>query len=236
MTQLLSKSPQHQSGRFSWMRRLGCVLLVFAVVQTPTAAADQRRSEPEDRIDVISVDRRVLAVNANGGLPELDLEIGEEVTDTQSDGLVGVAATNTRLLGITSESGSWRELRLRVSERRALDRGDRIHVGDRVALAVLDERIAALALGSTGWNELALTPREEVEHAKVGANVAGVATQLRAIGFSARSGFVSISLRPNEEIQASSVKDSSIVLTTNVRLLIFREGSGIWLERRRFKR
>lgn len=209
-------------------------LLALALFETPIAAASDLRSEPEDRIDVISVDRRVLAVNADGGLPELDLEIGEEVTGTRSVGLVGVAATNTRLLGITSESGSWRELRLRVSERRNLP--ERIHVGDRVALAVLGGRIAALALGSTGWNELPLTPREKVEHAKAGANVAGVATQLRAIGFSASSGFVSITLRPSEEVQASSVKDSSIVLTTNVRILIFREGSGIWLERRRFKR
>ena len=172
---------------------------------------------------MVSVDRRVLAVNAAGGLPELDLEIGEEVMGTRSAGLVGVASTNTRLLGITTQSASWRELRLRVSERAS--RPERIHVGERVALAILDERIAALAPGSTGWNEVALTPRESIAHIAVGSNVAGVAAQLRAIGFSAGSGFVSLSLEPSEKIEASSAKDSSIVLTTNSRILIFREGS-----------
>ena len=120
---------------------------------------------------MLSLDRRVLAVNAAVGLPGPDLEIGEEVMGTRSAGLVRVATTNTRLLGITTQIASWRELRRRVSERASLP--ERIYVGERLALAILNERIAALAPRSTGWNEVALTPRASIAHTAVGSNVAG---------------------------------------------------------------
>lgn len=211
-------------------------LLSIPLLLLPAPAPSQTAPglEVEDRIDVVRVDRRLLAVRAAGGLPEVALEIDEEVTGTRSGGLVGVATTSTRLLGISGENGGWQELRLRVGEREEAPR--QVFLGDRVALVVLPHRLATLAPEAGGWNELELTPRETVLHATAGENVAVVVTRLRAIGFSGASGFATTPFRPGERIEASSIKDSSLVLTTDSRVLVFRAGSRLWVERGRFKR
>lgn len=209
-------------------------LLVVLPLALLAFGARQDGVPVEDRIDVIEVDRRLVAVVADRGLPEIELEIGEQVLETRSGGLVGVATTTSRLLGITAKSANWRELRYRIGERESAPQS--VFLGDRVALVAMRTRLAALAPGGTSWNELDLAPSEGILRAVVDANLAGVITARRAIAFAAPSGFVEIPLRPLERVQGESVEESSWVLTTNDRLLIFRVGADRWISQRRTKR
>lgn len=186
----------------------------------------------EDRIDVVQVDRRVLAVGANGAFLEIELEIGEQVLESRSQGLVGVVTTNTRLLGASQSAASFRELRYRIEERAALPR--HIYLSDRVALVALVNRLAALGPKSGAWNELELGPNEALGHVWIDENLAGATTQRRAIAFAPQSGgFVTVPLSPDETIEQSSLRDSSLLLTTTRRVLIFRAGADRWLAQTR---
>ena len=42
-----------------------------------------------------------------------------------------------------------------------------------------------------------------------------------------------VALTPQERVEQSSVRDSSVVLTTSRRILIFRSGAPRWIERMR---
>ncbi len=189
----------------------------------------------EDRIDVVQVDRSILAVGATGAFLQIDLELGEEVLDTRSQGLIGVVTTTSRLLGVTQDSASFRELRYRVEERAKLP--ERIYLADRVALVDLGRRLAAMGPGSTSWNQLSLGPGEHLGQVMIGANLAGAVTERSAIAFATESGgFVTISLSPRETVESNSLRDSSLTLTTSRRFLVFRAGAGRWFERLRRNR
>ena len=189
----------------------------------------------EDRIDVVQVDRSILAVGASGAFLEIDLEIGEAVLDTRSQGLIGVVTTTSRLLGVTPESASFRELRYRIEERKQLP--ERIYLADRVALVDLGARLAALGPDSSSWNELSLGPGEQLSRVVIDTNLAGAVTQRRAIAFAPESGgFITIALSPRETVESSSLRDSSLTLTTSRRFLVFRAGAVRWAERVRRNR
>ncbi len=197
------------------------------------AGGEREGVRPEDRIDVLEIDRRLLAVRAGPGraVVSVELELGETVQAVRSQGLVGVASTSGRLLGVTSESSRWHELRYRVSEREGPASG--LELGDRIALAALATRVAALAPGSTRWVELGLGPGEGTPSLHADANVGVALTPRRAIAFSASSGFVEIPLDPGELPASVSLEASSATLTTSRRVLVFRSGDVEWRDIRR---
>jgi hypothetical protein len=213
------------------MRRAAlCALLLLA---GSAGAAEREGVRPEDRIDVALVDRQLLAIRAGGGsaVVAVDLELGETVLAKGSRGLVGIAMTSNRLLGVTSTSSGWHELRYRVRER--AEPPATYELGDRIALVALPHRIAGFVPGGTGWVELALGPGEIPARVQARTNVAVAITSRRAIGFSARSGFIEIPLMPDESEPSISLEDSTATLTTDHRVLVFRSGAVVWREVRR---
>jgi hypothetical protein len=207
-------------------------MLALLLALSTLLAAPPEGVRVEDRIDLVHVDRRLLAVNASGALAEIELEVGERLVDTHSQGLVAVATTSARLLGATAERSGFRELRYRVEERESVPQT--VYLGDRVALVPLRTRLLALAPESSHWNEIGLTPREDLLRVLIDTNLVAVITPRRAIAFAPQSGgFVEVALTPQESVEQSSVRDSSIVLTTSRRILIFRSGAHRWIERMR---
>ncbi len=192
--------------------------------------------EVTDRVDLVHVDQQLLAIRGEtGAVLEIPLEVGERVIDIQSGGLMGVASTSNRLLGITAASPDWTVLRYRVSER---ERGvARIYVQDRVAVASLPHRLVALNPSLKTWIRTALSPGESQPEILTGAQLAVAITPRRALGFSDQSSrFAEIQLGPRERIQRRSVEDSSITLVTERRVLVFRAGAASWVEVDRKKR
>ena len=213
------------------MRR-GPQVLAPLLAASLCAAAAAEVLEPgaqiEDQLDVVQVDRRIIAVSSLGGtIFETPLELGEHVRGILSRGLMGIVTTNVRLLAATAGSSRFKTLRYRVTEREAT--APEPQVADRVALVALGPRVAALAASSAGWSQLALGPQEELRHTQVSANLALVLTDRRAVAFSAASGgFVEEPLSPEEAIESVSLKDGSITLETPRRVLVFHAGRPVW--------
>ena len=211
-------------------RRLLLTLLAALICAAPRFGDPAPGVEIEDAIDLIQVDRRIIAVNsANGAIINVDLELGESVIWTGSEGLVGVAATSVRLLGATAGSRRFHSLRYRVEERASPPQSG--YVSERLALVPLAHRLVVLAAGSSAWAELTLGPNEKRLHTSVDANIAAVVTNRRAIAFAAKSGgFVEIVLSPQETLESISIEESSVTLITPRRVLVFRAGAGFWTD------
>lgn len=186
--------------------------------------------EVNDRVDLVHVDQQILAIRGQtGAVLEMPLEVGERVLDVQSVGLMGVASTSTRLLGITAHAPDWTVLRYRLAERSGP--APRLYVQERVAMVALPQRVVALSPRLKTWAETALSPGESDPEVLIDDDVAALITPRRAIGFSATSGdFAEERLSPREVVLRRSVGDSSITLVTDRRVLIFRSGSDAWTE------
>ncbi len=203
--------------------------LALALAAGGTAAGDEQ-VRPEDVVSVIALEQRLLAISpATGPAAELDLELGEEVLEVRSRGLLGIAATDRRVVGISSGSGSWIELRYRVHERASEPGGapGRLHLADRIALVVLPQRLVALGSGQGSWQTVSIGPGEQIVEVRTSANVASVVTSRRAIGFSRHSGFVEVALSPRERVRRTTLDDRSAALVTTHRVLVFQDG-GRW--------
>ncbi len=189
---------------------------------------------PAQGIDLIELDRRILAVNgAAGGLvAKVELRLQEQVLGLESQGLLGVATTTQRLLGYSSRSRVPAELRYRVSERP--DGPSGLWVRDRVALAVFKARLVAFGAETGSWLELALSPEEHPVEVFAEENLVAITTPRRAIAFSPDTGgFVEVGLSPREVIEQVSVQEASVSLVIPRRLLVFRAGDTIWTAIRR---
>lgn len=208
-------------------RRLGFLTSVSLALASTALAGQGLRIE--DRVDVMQLDRSLIAVDASGQrVAEVELERDEKVVAIASRGLLGVASTSSRLLGFRSGEPEWLELRYRVKERDAPP--DQLHLEERIALVTLPARVVALTASSKGWLEFRLSPGERAELVLSEANLAAVVTPRRAVAISDESGFVEIRLSPRETVETTSTRDSSISLVTPRRLLVFRAGAGRWIE------
>lgn len=219
-------------------RNAGAVLLVtlsFCAVVLPDLGQAQGDLgvEIEDRLDVLRVDRRLLAISADsGGILEVKLRPEETLQLLESQGVVGVAATNERLLGVTTRSSGWQEIRLRIRERKIPI--ERAYLGDRLALVPLERRLLALTRGSRSWTELELSQGEAPARVEVSSGVGVCLTERRAIGVSAEGGgFAEVMLTPREKVESVSLKDQSATIRTLYRVLVFRTAEVGWTEIRR---
>ncbi len=185
----------------------------------------------EDQIDVLRVDRRLLAINAQTGrILEERLELSESPVALESQGVVGVVSTNRRLLGVTTESGGWQEVRLRLKEAAP----QRFHLGDRMVLVPFEQRVVAFTRGAGTWSELELRPREKPGDLAVDTNVGFFVTHLRAVAISeVGGGFGEVLLTPKEKIDWVSVQQNLVTVQTTYRVLSFRTGAKRWVEIRR---
>jgi hypothetical protein len=206
--------------RRSWLAAL------LLAVPWPGAADPRDAAEDADVVSIVPLERRVLAVNpVTGPVAETPLAINESLLEYKTRGRLGVAATNRRLLGITSRSAVWAELRLRVSE---AEHQPELVVEDRVALVRLRNRIAGISAAGPVWLDVELASDEDVIEIVSASQIAAVVTDRRAIGFSAGSGFVAEMLGATERLERSSADDRSVQLVTSNRVLVFQAGSRRW--------
>jgi len=188
--------------------------------------ADDGESADTDQVSIVSLERRVLAVNpVTGPVAETPLAVNEVLLAQRAQGRIGVAVTNRRLLGITSRSAVWAELRLRVREG---DDQPELVVEDRLALVRLDGRIAGITAAGPVWHAVELARDERVLEIVSAARVAAVVTDRRVLGFATGSGFVAESLGSTERLLRSSADDRSVQLVTSSRVLVFQSGARRW--------
>ncbi|MDJ0789472.1 MAG: hypothetical protein QNK05_21920 [Myxococcota bacterium] len=207
---------------------LGALCLAVAL---PAGADGPGRVPLEDLLQLLVVDRELVALDASGGGRGRTerLRIGENLLERSSRGRVGVALTDQRILAVTASSASWQTEDYHLRERVI----DGPFLGDRVALLITNRRVVGFDGGSGNLVERSLGPQERVVARAIGANVAVAVTDRRAMGVSPfRGGFFEIDLRPNETFEGVEAAANLATLRTSRRLLTFRAPSGLWSERR----
>jgi hypothetical protein len=203
---------------------LPCLLLAAA----PARADHDAVLAPTLELQVIG--RQLVAIDSQGGgQRSLRLERGETLLYTRTQGRVGVAVTDRRLLAIASRSGTWQESRYRKDEAPPAE----VELGDRVALALTRTRALGFDGNSRNLVESGLGPREAVLDTAVGQNVVVVVTDRRALALSSdRGGFFELRLGVGEPLQSVSAYANHATVQTSQRLLTFRGQDAVWEERR----
>ncbi len=211
---------------------------IVALLLTATAVAAPARAQPvagevplADVLEILAVDRELLAIDATGGGQTVArLRLNETVVWKGARGRVGVVITDQRILAVAAQSASWQE----IDYRRAEQRPESALLGERVALAVTSERVLGFDGGSGNLVEYRLKPRERMVVARAGANVGVVVTDRQALGLSPFvGGFFPVPLALTDRVEALSAESNLATLTANRRVLIFRATTGTWEERSR---
>jgi len=205
------------------------LLLAFSWHGMARAEPDSGAVPLEDRLQLLVRPRSLLVIDAvTGGQREEALELGERIQARGTDGRVGFAISDRRILAIAAGSGSFQEARFSRGEGLA----DPPTLGDRVALFVTNRRVIGFDGGSGNLVETRLGPRERVLRTAIGDSVAVAVTTRRALGLSPfRGGFFELSLGLGEAETELSATGDLATLVTGSRILIFRAATGDWEER-----
>ena len=206
----------------AWALLLAWLLLIGS------PAAGQLRDEVPlaDVLEILEIDRELLAIDARGGGQlGLRLRLDERVVWRETRGRVGMVLTDQRVLAVAVASGSWQRLELQRGEQvygRAL-------LGDRVGLLLTSRRAIGFDGGSRNLLESSLGLREQVLATSVGLNVAVVVTDRRALGLSPSvGGFFETPVLLGETLERVEAESNLATVTTSRRLLIFRTPTGSW--------
>jgi hypothetical protein len=203
--------------------------VAFTAASGPATARDDAVLAPVLEVQVL--DREIVAIDTEGrGQRTVRTLRGERVLYTRSEGRVGVAVTDQRVLAIGASSSSWQQARLRRGESPPTE----VRIGGRVALAFTGQRALGFDGRSGNLVESTIGPREIVLDDAAGQNVAVVVTDRRALGLSAdRGGFFEVRLQAGELVESLSAFANHASLQTSSRLLVFRAETAVWTERRR---
>jgi hypothetical protein len=219
--------------RFPCEHLLTLVALLFGLAVVPAARADHRdrfRDPLADQIEVVVIDREVVAIDAEGGGDRsAELSLREEVGFHAARGIVGVALTSERALFFSANRG-WLSLRWLPSERVP----ERVLLGERVALLATSKRVIGFNAESGIAVDEPLGRNEPVHDLVIGANAGAALTSRRLLGLSLGSArFIEEKIGVSEAVESLDAGANIITATTPRRLLIFRASGATWEERPR---
>jgi len=208
-------------------RLLPIIALLAFILFTAQFAASQERIS--DQVAVTILRDQVFAVTAGEGLVRVGLASGERVIGSEARGLNAILLTATRLLGFSAQVQRWSEERLNLNEQ-VVDR----KVTPRMMIVRSDRRVFGFQGTSGLWKVEDLTRLgDDFQQILVGAHVAVVLTNRRALAFSAfTGGFFIKDLSTEDPVIETTVNDNIVILSTANRRLIFRSQLAAWAELR----
>jgi len=206
-------------------RLLPIIALLAFILFTAQFAASQERIS--DQVAVTILRDQVFAVTAGEGLVRVGLASGERVIGSEARGLNAILLTATRLLGFSAQVQRWSEERLNLNEQ-VVDR----KVTPRMMIVRSDRRVFGFQGTSGLWKVEDLTRLgDDFQQILVGAHVAVVLTNRRALAFSAfTGGFFVQDLSTEDPVIETVVNDNIVILSTVNRRLIFRSQLAAWAE------
>lgn len=199
-----------------WLLLLGSVAAAQPADEVPLA----------DVLEILELDRELLAIDARGGGQlEIGLRLEERVLWKTTRGRVGMVLTDQRVLAVAAGSGTWQQIELQSGE----EAQGQARLGDRVGLLLTSRRAIGFDGGSRNLLESSLGLRERVLATTVGRNVAVVVTDRRALGLSpSTGGFFDTPIQLGESVVRVEAESNLATVTTNRRLLIFRTPTSTW--------
>jgi len=211
-------------------RGLPIVATLALILFTVELAASQERTTDQVAVTVSILRDQVVAVTAGEGLVSVGLTSDDRLLGIEARGLNALVVTSTRLLGFSAQVQRWSEQRLNLNEQ-VLDR----KVTSRLILVRSDRRVFGFQGTSGGlWKVEDLNRLgDDFQQILVGAHVAVVLTNRRALAFSAfTGGFFIKDLSTEDPVIETTVNDNIVILSTVNRRLIFRSQLAAWAELR----
>ncbi len=206
---------------------LSIAVLLVLTMSLPAAARLPDEVPLGDLVQVVTLNNKVIAIDARGGSQEtVRLKAKEKVEWTGARGKIGVALTNYRVLAFSADGGAWQELSYTSGE----ERPDAALLGDRVAMLVTGYRI----IGFNGaFAEARFESTEKLVDSRVGQNVAVAVTTHRALGFANTvSQWVDTPMNSDEQLLSVTAGADFATVTTEHRIRVFRAPSASWEVRR----
>jgi hypothetical protein len=106
-------------------------------------------------------------------------------------------------------------------------------VPKQVHLVVDGNSLMASNVRLNRFDELKLSAQERIRDQRVGEAVIVVITNQRIIAYGVVTGWRSVSLAPNEQIDSIAAEDYAGLIVTSRRMLNFNGETGVWAERAR---
>ena len=209
-------------------RFLPIIAFLVCLLVTAQFAASQERVS--DQVAVTILRDQVIAVTAGESLVRVGLASGERVLGSEARGLNAIVLTPTRLLGFAVQLQRWSEQYLNLNEQ-VLER----KITPRLMLVRSDRRVFGFQGSSGGFWKVEDLNRlgDDFQQILVGAHVAVVLTNRRALAFSAfTGGFFIKDLSTEDPVIETTVNDNIVILSTVNRRLIFRSQLAAWAELR----
>ena len=206
-------------------RFLPIIAFLVCLLVTAQFAASQERVS--DQVAVTNLRDQVFAVTAGEGLVRVGLTSDDRVLGSEARGLNAIVLTPTRLLGFAVQLQRWSEQYLNLNEQ-VLER----KITPRLMLVRSDRRVFGFQGSSGLWKVEDLTRLgDDFQQILVGAHVAVVLTNRRALAFSAfTGGFFIKDLSTEDPVIETTVNDNIVILSTVNRRLIFRSQLAAWAE------
>jgi len=208
-------------------RKILTILICLSILASITTSyADE---DIEELIDIFESDSKIIAIIKGKKTITLDLRPKENVLWSDSNGYLGAFLTNERFFVISTSSGSWQTLPLKLDE----SKKGVASLSPYIALLVTGERAIGFDAASNRFITTQLPINDELLAAKAEDYVAVVITSSRAFGWAAKkSSFTEISLRARETIEEIRITSSKTTVRTSDRLLTFEAKGATWREHR----
>jgi len=204
--------------------RIVPIILTLALLLTTTWALAYE--EVDDLVDIFTADRHFQAV-VDGRRHFTEMYRLNEIIHWQgAKGEVGAFLTNERLLAVSTRSGQWNIQQLKVSEKK---RVPDVLLASHLVVMLTDERAIGFGVHTGGFVQVRLPIGEAVVAQAARGRVAGIATSLRAFGFSStRRGVAEIRFKRYERVESIDATYNKVTLRTSQRLMILNASDAVW--------
>ena len=209
-----------------WRKTLTILIWLSILVSTICSYAEE---EIEDLVDVIESNSKIIAVIEGRKTISIDLRPKEKVLWSGSNGYIGAFLTNDRFFVISTSSGAWQVLPLKLDES---EKGV-LSLSPYIALLVTGNRAIVFDAASNRFIETQLPIHDDLLAAEAEKYVAVVITSNRAFGLAAKTlAFIEIPFRVRETVEAIKITSSKATVRTSDRLLTFEAKGSTWREHR----
>ena len=211
------------------LRRRKILTILICLSILVSAISSYAEEEIEDLIDIFESNSKIIAIIKGRKTISVNLRRNEKVLWSDSNGYLGAFLTNEHFFVISTSSGAWQALLLRLDES---EKGV-ASLSPYIALLVTGDRAIGFDAASNRFIETRLPIHDELLTVKAEKYVAVVITSSRAFGLAAKtSAFTEIRLRVRETIEAIKITSSKATIRTSDRLLTFEASGSTWNEHR----
>jgi hypothetical protein len=208
--------------------RIIYIIITLSIILSSTPYANAE-VDIEDLIDITELNSKVIAIIKGTKTIPVKLLPNEKVLWSDSSGYLAAFLTDSRFYVISTSSGAWQVLHLKMDE----PEKSIAVLSPYLALLVTSDRAIGYSASYDKFIEIPLPLHDELLAAETGKNVAVVVTTSRLFGLSDKSSsFIEVRLRSKETVEDVNITSSKVTVRTSDRLLSFVANSSTWKEHR----